>query len=156
VLYEIGAREPALIAGYCADFGRLLESNNNRLVWGAMTALDAIAAVAPAKVHALLDSILAAADTGSVITRDHAVGILVKLAGQKRYAAECLPLLVKQLSTCPANQFPMYAEMSLPVAAGAARSLIERVLTRRLSSLPKESQKNRVRRVLKRLAKDRG
>jgi hypothetical protein len=47
VLYEIGERNPALIAGRHKQFGELLDSPNNRLVWGAMTALDAITAKEP-------------------------------------------------------------------------------------------------------------
>jgi len=42
VLYEIGAANPDLIANYYNEFGKLLESKNNRLVWGAMMALDTI------------------------------------------------------------------------------------------------------------------
>src|SRR5262245_35715485 len=43
VLYEIGERKPDLIATYHKEFGSLLESKDNRLVWGAMTALHMIA-----------------------------------------------------------------------------------------------------------------
>src|SRR5262245_25358835 len=43
VLYEVGEREPKLIAAHAAAFGELLASKQQRLVWGAMTALDAIA-----------------------------------------------------------------------------------------------------------------
>ena len=39
VLYEVGERKPSLIADYAHDFIGLLNSKNNRLVWGAMTAL---------------------------------------------------------------------------------------------------------------------
>src|SRR5262245_57511213 len=53
VLYEIGEREPALIAEHHDAFGKLLDSSNNRLAWGAMTALDTIAAVKPAAVFRL-------------------------------------------------------------------------------------------------------
>src|SRR5262245_34684369 len=42
-LYEIGAIKPDMIAGYVDDFVKLLGSRNNRLVWGGMTALGAIA-----------------------------------------------------------------------------------------------------------------
>ena len=38
VLYEIGERNPKMISGYCEDFIALLQSKNNRMVWGAMTA----------------------------------------------------------------------------------------------------------------------
>ena len=45
VLYEIGDIKPDLIAGYVDTFVKLLGSRNNRLVWGAMTALGAVANV---------------------------------------------------------------------------------------------------------------
>lgn len=151
VLYEIGERNPDLIASYHKEFGKLLESNNNRLAWGAMTALDAIAFHEPKAVRALLPKILATADKGSVITRDHAVGILVKLASLKPYAQHCFPLLLEQLKTCPSNQLPMYAEMSASVVTEQNRKAFHKILTQRLSGLPKESQKKRVSRVLKRL-----
>ena len=86
VLYEIGERRPELISKYCKEFGKLLDSKNNRLVWGAMTALDTIATEEPKGVYGLLAGILSIADAGSVITKDHAVGILIKLALVKQYA----------------------------------------------------------------------
>src|ERR1044072_1659055 len=69
VLYEIGAGEPALIAPYCREFGKLLDSKNNRLVWGAMTALDSIASSEPKGVFGLLSAILKAAAGDAVIWR---------------------------------------------------------------------------------------
>jgi hypothetical protein len=153
VLYEIGERAPALIAPYYREFGKLLDSKNNRLVWGAMTALDSIAAQEPKGVYGFLPKILDVADSGSVITRDHAVGILVKLGTLKQYADECIPLLVEQLLTCPNNQFPMYAEMSLALVTDKNKSVLQKVMTRQLDGLEKESQKKRVAKVLKRLTR---
>jgi hypothetical protein len=153
VLYEIGEREPALIASYYREFGKLLDSKNNRLVWGAMTALDSITTQEPKGVYALLAKILDVADSGSVITRDHAVGILVRLGALKQYADECVPLLIKQLMACPDNQFPMYAEMSLAVVTEKNKKTLQNVITRRQAGLEKESQQKRIARVLKRLAK---
>jgi hypothetical protein len=153
VLYEIGEPEPALIAPYYREFGKLLDSKNNRLVWGAMTALDSIAAHEPKGVYGLLTKVLNVAESGSVITRDHAVGILVKLGKLKQYADRCIPLLVEQLQTCPNNQFPMYAEMSLPLVNDKNKAALQKVMTRRLEGLEKESQKKRVAKVLKQLMK---
>jgi hypothetical protein len=153
VLYEIGEQRPELIAGYYRQFGELLDSNNNRLTWGAMTALDAIASQEPKGVYSFLSKILASSEAGSVITRDHAVGILIKLATLKQYAARCFPLLIEQLLTCPNNQLPMYAEMSLVAVTATNRAALERVLTNRLPGLEKESQKKRVAKVLKRLTR---
>ncbi len=153
VLYEVGEREPTWIAPYHREFGKLLDSKNNRLVWGAMTALDYISAVEPKAVYGLLARILEVADSGSVITRDHALGILVKLGSLKEYSAKCLPLVIEQLQACPNNQFPMYAERSLPLVNDANRAALQKVFTRRLGSLEKESQQKRVAKVLRRLDK---
>ncbi len=152
-LYEIGESEPALIAPHYREFGKLLDSKNNRLVWGAMIALDSITTKEPKGIHSLLAKILNVADSGSVITRDHAVGILVKLWTLKQYAAECLPLLIEQLLTCPDNQFPMYAEMSLAVVTERNRKALQNVIKRRLEGLEKESQRKRIAKVLNRLTK---
>ncbi len=129
----------------------MLESKSNRLVWGAMIALDAIALQEPKGVYSLLVRIMAAADAGSVITRDHAVGILTKLGTLKPYEAKCLPLLIEQLRTCPTNQLPMYAEMSLAVATDKNGKELEKVLSKRLGNLEKDSQRKRLTKVLKRL-----
>ena len=154
VLYEIGERRPELIAQYYKEFGKLLESKNNRLVWGAMTALDSIVMKEPKGVYSMLARILAIADGGSVITKDHAVGILVKLASLKQYADSCVPLLLEQLMKSPNNQFPMYAEKSLTVINKNNKKRFEEVMTNRIEGLEKESQKKRVMKVLKVIGKN--
>ena len=151
VLYEIGERNPKLIMKYAGEFGALLDSKNNRMVWGGMTALDAIAQESPRSVHDLLQKIVAAAEKGSVITRDHTVGVLVKLASFNEYKSEALRLLLGQLEKCPDNQFPMYLEMSEPVFQDPAREDLSRVLRARLKGLQKESQRKRVEKIAKRL-----
>lgn len=152
VLYEIGESNPDLIAKYYKEFGKLLESKNNRLVWGAMIALDTIALKEPKGVRSMLSKILKVADSsGSVIARDHAVGILVKLGTLKPYKRDCLPLLIEQLISCPNNQFPMYVEMSVPVIDEDNRKKFQQVIEKRVGQLEKESQKKRVAKVLKKL-----
>lgn len=151
VLYEIGAHAPQLIAPYYREFAQLLTSKQNRLVWGAMTALDTIAAHNPKAIYSLLPQIIATADSGSVITRDHAVGVLVKLGALKAYEAECVPLLLQQLLSAPNNQLPMYAEMSLAVINRNNQQRFTQVLQQRLNGLEKESQRKRVEKVLKKL-----
>lgn len=152
VLYEIGESNPDLIATYYKEFGKVLESKNNRLVWGAMIALDTIAVKEPKRVHSMLSKILKVADSsGSVIARDHAVGILVKLGSLKPYKRDCVPLLIEQLMSCPNNQFPMYIEMSGPVIDADNRKRFQQVIETRVNELDKESQKKRVARVLKKL-----
>jgi hypothetical protein len=149
VLYEIGEQGSAkLISPYCADFGRLLANKNNRLVWGAMTALDSAATVDPAGVFRLLPQITAAVEEGSVITVDHGVSILSKLAGIKKYSAKVLPLLLKQLERCPAKQLPMYAEKSVAAVSSLSGGKILSLLQRRYAELENSSQKKRVEKVM--------
>ena len=151
VLYEIGERKPELISGYCEKFGVLLQSKNNRLVWGGMTALDSIANVNPDGVHKLIPQIIETAGSGSVIARDHAVGILIKLAVVKEYSTKCIALLLEQLRKCPNNQFPMYVEASSSIIDETNKNAFVRVLTGRLGGLEKESQKRRVNKILRTL-----
>ena len=149
-LYEIGAANPDLIAKYYKEFGNLLESRNNRLVWGAMMALDTIALKQPKGVHGMLSKILGVADnSGSVIARDHAVGILAKLATLKLYQRDCVALLIEQLMSCPDNQFPMYVEMSAPVIDAENREKFRKVVEKRAAELERESAKKRVAKVLR-------
>ena len=151
VLYEIGEKSPELIAPYHEEFGKLLASNDSRLVWGAVTALDSIALVDPEGVYLLLPEIMKAADSESVIARDHAIGVLTKLATLGAYSGACLPLLLKQLKTCPDNQFPMYAEMSLKAVNDGNKASFIKIFNGRLKSLKKESQRKRVQNVLRKL-----
>ena len=118
-----------------------------------MTALDGIVTKEPRGVYSLLAKILAVADKGSVITKDHAVGILIKLASFKQYAGDCEPLLLEQLTKSPNNQFPMYAENSLPVINEKNKKRFEKVMMQRMEGLEKESQKRRVTKILKAVGK---
>ena len=86
VLYEIGAIKPELIAGYVNPFVKLLTSRNNRLVWGAMTALGAIATVDTAAITKHVDKIIQATDKGSVITQDWGIRVLATLSTKDKTA----------------------------------------------------------------------
>ncbi len=149
VLYEIGADRPELIADHAAVFLRLITSKNNRLQWGAMTALDYITPLKPEVIAKNLAAIVAAADKGSVITRDHAIGVLVKLAGIKRYYAKCMPLIFNQLKKAPDNQLAMYAETAAGVVSAKDQSAFVVLLKARGRKLKKASQQKRIEKVLK-------
>ncbi len=143
-LYEIGEREPGMIAPFLAQFKNLLTSSDNRMVWGAMCAIDAITGVKPEAVYILLPQIMAAVDKGSVITRDHAVKVLVKTT---------FPLLLDQLNSCPVNQLPMYAELVATITKGPGVNEATAILSHRLDMLPTPAKRKRVEKVLARLAK---
>lgn len=154
-LYEIGERRPGLIAEQVKTFGALLEGKNNRLVWGAMSALDACAEATPADVYALLPQIIRTADAGTVITKDHAVSILAKLSTHAEYTADCLPLLLEQVEKALPNQFPSYTEKALPVLDAAHMPQFIRILADRLPEIEHEPKRRRVEKILKKAQKPR-
>ncbi len=149
VLYEIGYRKPALIAPHHKEFLALLSNKNNRLVLGVMTALDMITLEQPKRILEALLKIIAVADEGSVITRDHAVGIMIKLASMKQYAGKAFALLIEQLKNCPTNQLPMYAENALPIINEENKALFIKTLSSRLDEVKKASKRKRIEKLLK-------
>src|SRR5262245_49479463 len=80
VLYEIGEQNPALIADYAGDFLRLLTDKNNRLVWGSMTALAAIAPLKADELYKYRKDIECVTNEGSVITTDYGIKTLAVIA----------------------------------------------------------------------------
>ena len=153
VLYEVGEQYPTLISGYAKEFIRLLDDKNNRLQWGAMTALDAVATEVPGIIYPALGKIIAIADKGSVITTDHCVSILIKLCSVKQYAGDAFQLLLEQLKSSPTNQLPMYAENAIPIINTGNKSDFIKVLTMRLPDIEKDSKRLRVEKVLKKISK---
>ncbi len=151
VLYEVGERSPALIAQYAGEFSSLLDSANNRLVWGAMAALDQIALANPKTIYGMLKKIVGSAEKGSVITRDHAVGILIKLASLPQYRETVITLLLEQLKRSPTNQLPMYAENLVPIVTKKNRAVFVKTLTSRLDDMEKATKRRRVEKVIDKL-----
>jgi len=150
VLYEVGARNPELIAAQCPVFFEALQSSNNRQVWGAMTALDSVASARADALVAALPTIIAAADKGSVIAKDHCNSILVKLA-KAGYAEKAVPILVDRLKDAAPNQFPAYAEATASVVTPAARPGLLAVLKERLGKIGQESKRRRVEKLMAKL-----
>lgn len=149
VLYEIGYLEPGLIAGYAADFLRLLKSRNNRLVWGGMIGLSTVAGPAAGELYPHVDEIRAAMRTGSVITVDNAVKVLARLAAARpEYGQALFPDLLEHLRTCRPKEVPQHAESTLPAVTAANRPDFVRVLEKRMEDLL-PSQQARVRKVIK-------
>lgn len=153
VLYEIGYKDPKLIAEYLYVFLELLGGKDNRLQWGGMTAMACIVRVLPDEIFAALPKIIRAADKGSVITRDQCVNILISLSATDKYADRTFPLLLEQMMTCPTNQLPMYAENAVPVVNAANRDAFVKVLSLRLDGIEKESGRKRVEKVIKKVGK---
>lgn len=151
VLYELGERAPAQVAPHADTFLDLLASRNNRLAWGAMSALAAIAAEVPDRLSARLPEILAAADKGSVIAKDKAMATLAKLAraGEPR----AMPALLDRLADAAPNQFPMYAELAASAVTPAHRARLVGILKARLGRIDAAAKRARVEKVLRKLGK---
>ena len=152
VLYEIGRIMPSLIARYLPVFLGLLKSSNNRMQWGAMCAIDSLSSGYAEKVYAALPQIIEAADNGSVITRDHAVSILVKLGTIKKFSENAFELLIAQLRTCPVNQLAMYAEKALTITTEGNKSNFVDTLRLRLPELESAAKRKRVEQVISKVA----
>jgi len=118
VLYETGKIEPALIAEHGERFVRLLGDRHNRMVWGSMEALAAVASVKPASLLPHLQTIMQATTHGSVITRDWGVRVLTSLAMADNGARLAISkFLMNLLETSKPSEFPRHAESMQPLLA---------------------------------------
>ena len=150
-LYETGTINPNLIAPYTRAFGNLLQNKNNRLVWGAMIALDSIARVEPMRVFDLFSEIVEALDKGSVITKDYGVGILSTLSAIPECRAQTFPLLMNELRKCPPKQLPTYAGKALVAIDETNRKEFVELIQGRIPDLEKESQRKKIKKLLREL-----
>lgn len=151
VLYETGEINPSLLVSYYQKFIALLTDKNNRLQWGAMTALYTLTSEIPEKINTALPEILSAASNGSVIIRDHAVKILIRLYAHPSYHSSALPLIKEQLTLAPVNQLPMYAELLLNGIRPEDAIIIRQVLLMRLEDVEIPSKKKRIEKVIQKL-----
>jgi hypothetical protein len=153
VIYEIGEVKPEMISGYIADFVKLLDSKNNRMQWGAMSALNRVASYKPEVIYANLAKLADAAEKGTVITKDNFVAILIKLSSLKEYKESALTLLHEEILRSLPNQLPMYAENALPVIPKSMSNLFMETLRMRMADIEKDSKRTRVEKVIQKLGK---
>ena len=133
VLYEIGARKPSLISAYADDFLMLLNSRNNRLVWGGMTALAFIAELAADAIYDRIDMILSVFKNGSVIAVDNSVTVLAGLCkADNKLEAHLFPILLEHLKTCRTKEVPQHAERAaVCVNKDNAQAFLEVIVARK-------------------------
>ena len=156
VLYEIGERKPHLISEYADDFLSLLSSRNNRLVWGSMIALAAIAQLTPYVsyiIYGKIDRVLSAFNNGSAITVDNSITVLSKLCNTDKTCEDRLfPLLLEHLRKCRPSDVARHAErMSVCVNKENVKEFLD-VLNIRKDHLS-DSQSERVRKLGIKLSK---
>lgn len=151
VLYEIGYLQPELIADYVEQFLGLLQSKNNRMVWGSMIALGTVCAIRPKLIWSRIDEVIEAIETGTLITVVWGVKTLAGVASTNRkYQERLFPILLEQIRTCLPRDVPMHAESSLVAVDERNKALFLSVLESRKSELT-PSQAARLRKVTRRL-----
>jgi hypothetical protein len=151
VLYEIGEREPELISGYVDVFIKLLRSKNNRLVWGAMTALSRIASLKPREIFNDLDAVLKAKESGSAITVDNSISVLAELAkSSPEYEKRVFPIIIKHLQNCRPKEVGQHSERAFVCVTKNNSAVFRKTLLERYDSLS-GPQKKRVDKLLKRI-----
>lgn len=153
-LDEVGYLEPGMVAPYALDLLDLLESRDNRLVWGVMLALSTIGELAAEELFPRWQEICRAMDGGTVITRDGGVLALAGIAcSSPERGAVILPYLLDHLRTCRPKDVPQHCEKILPALGAANSAEFISVLEKRSEDL-QAAPKKRVERVI-RLARQR-
>lgn len=119
VLYEIGDRQPTLIADHVQAFIDLIQTKDNRMVWGAMTALGSIATLKADEIGQHIKIIMRVTEKGSVITQDWGVRVLATVAAQSADDSDKIfPFLLDFLKMCRPKDLPRHSE-STAVAINA-------------------------------------
>ena len=151
VLYEIGYIKPTLIAEYVNDFIKLLNSRNNRLVWGAMIALSTIAVIKPKEIYKEQEAIKAVIEKGSVITVDAGIKTLSGVAASNyKYNTELFPYLIELLQSCRPKSVAQYAE-SISVAVTDQNKMEFKEAVNARKDILNPSQLKRIEKLLKQL-----
>ena len=132
VLYEVGEREPELIRQYVMTFLELLLSKNNRLVWGAMTALAEITQLESRTIYKHLEIVRSAYRSGSVITRDQSITVFAKLCLiEHEHENELFLFLMDHLKHCRPKEVAQHAERIALCINRENYKVFEEVLTER-------------------------
>lgn len=151
VLYHVGYVKPHLIADYVKDFLAILESKNNRLVWGGMIALSTIADLKPKEICANLDKVKHAIDKGTLITVVWGVKTIAKVASSsKSCKSDVVPILLSQLKNCIPRDVAMHFENSLPAIDNENKVLFLRIAEDRKKEMT-TSQVARLKKAMKKL-----
>ncbi|WP_341356812.1 hypothetical protein [Rossellomorea sp. y25] len=151
VMYEIGQVKPELISKYALTFIELMKSRNNRLVWGAMTALSTITEESSETIMAHLHTIKSAMKMGSVITIDKGVLTLAKLAAVSKENNDAIfPFLLQHLENCRTKEVPQHSESTMVAVTGENREGFLNVLRKREPYLT-APQLKRVKKIYKTL-----
>ena len=154
VLYTIGYEKPALIQGYTDVFLSLLESKNNRMVWGSMIALSTIAPLKADILFKKVDLILQTMREGTLITEVWGLKTLVNLSlAKSTYKDKLLPVLFDYLEKCRPIDFATRVETIMPVIKSPAeQEVFDRIIEVKSKELS-DSQLKKLRLIVKKTRK---
>ena len=152
VLYEIGERDPAMIAASWKIFIHILKHKDNRMRWGAMSALASISMQKAEVLAKHLSEILEAMDSGTVITRDKGVTILANISRLEKYHADAIELLLEQIERAPVNQVNQYAEKTAAVISAPFKMKLVKILSSRHDVMEYPPKKKKLEKLINDLA----
>ncbi len=151
-LYETALLNPEMLLPHLDQLIDLLQTKDNRMIWGTIQALDALTDLASDYMVSKLDIILDAADRSSVIAKDKTMSILSKLNGKQQYTKLVTPILLMRLIHSAPNQFPMYAEFAAVTIPDTAVPELMQIIKERQKSVASPAKQKRLNNILKGLA----
>ena len=155
VMYEIGYNKPQLISGYLEIFLKLLESKNNRMVWGAMIAITTISKIKAKEIFQQITLILNAIDSGTVITEVWGIKTLASLSSiDGAMKKKLMPILADYLQKARPVDFTTRLEDILQtVSTDNDAALIGKIVKEKLSELS-EAQKKKLKTLINKFNKN--
>jgi hypothetical protein len=151
VLYEAGYLEPKWLEPYAEQFLDLVAGRNNRMAWGGMIALSAIARKKAKTIWPRIDEVTRAVDSGTVITVVWGVRVLAGVAAaDPDYGKKLFPRIMKIIASTIARDVPTHAESALPAVDRSNQAKFLQLLKQREKELS-PSQLAKLKRILKAL-----
>lgn len=146
--YELSERRPEVVVHQLDALITLLNTKNNRILWGVMSALAPLAQIAPDQIIPHLNTILDAGDRGSVIAKDKLMMLLAHLNTDERFADQITPLIIQRLRYAAINQTPMYAEITAPTIRQQNWPQFAKTVSDRMADIPQPAKTKRLQKVL--------
>lgn len=149
VLYELAALRPEAFGDKTAFAIHLLDTKDNRVLWGTITLLSEIVYIDADGIFRNLGEITKAAKNGSVIAKDRAFEILIQLASSADYFDEIAPHIKAALQSAAPNQLPTYAEKAVSAYSGRNPEQVIKILQKRICDLPTDAKRKRLEKAIK-------
>lgn len=152
VLYEIGEIAPKLISEYVQTFISLIDTNDNQLQWGLMTAISSVAEEKATEIYPIIPQLIQIADNGSVITNDHLMKTLLAIGkSQPKYQEDMYFLMIERFIISPENQAPKYAEETAQLATKENKHLLINAIQDKLKNITVATKRKRAEKLLQKL-----